>query len=157
MKGCTTLAILLLAAAVLAGLAGAQPTAPPPSAEPAGTTGSAVLAAAIIGVALLVLLGLMVKLLDLRRRRESEAVQIQAQVSDALLREQSFLGLPVMPTAHVPLWSGTPATIEVAGQVPTPETKEAVLRLIQREAARVRPDVHIEDRLAVVPTMARVA
>lgn len=160
MKGCTTLAILLLAAAVLAGLAGAQPTAPPPpplSAEPAGTTGSAVLAAAIIVIALLVLLGLTVKGLDLRRQRESEAVQIQAQISDALLREQSFFGLPVTSIAHVPLWSGTPATIEVAGQVPTPETKEAVLRLIQREAARVRPDVHIEDRLAVVPTMARVA
>jgi hypothetical protein len=161
MKSLATLTVLLLALCTT-GLAWGQPTAPPPtlpSASPTGTTGSgnALLAAAILVVALLVLLGITVKLLDLKRRRESEAVQLQAQVSDALLREQSFFALPVTPTAHVPLWSGTPAIVELAGQVPTPEAKDAALRLVRREAARVRPDVHIEDRLAVIPTMARAA
>ena len=161
MKGFTALVILLLAASAT-GLAWAQPTAPspaPPSAVPPSATGSgiAMLAAAIIVVALLGLLGITVKLLDLKRRRESEAVQLQAQISDALLREQALFGLPVTPIAHVPLWSGTPALIELRGQVPTPEIKDAVLRLVRREAARVRPDFRVEDRLAVVPTMVRAA
>ncbi len=61
------------------------------------------------------------------------------------------------PTVHVPMWKGTPATIEMMGRVPTPEAKDAVLRIVRDEAARVRSDVQIEDRLSVVPTMARVA
>jgi hypothetical protein len=115
------------------------------------------LAAAIIVVAVLVFLGITVKLLDLKRRRESEAVQLQAQISDALLREERVFGLSVTPTAHVPLWSGTPATLELRGQVPSPEVKDAVLRLVNREAARVRPDFHVNDEVAVVPSMARAA
>ena len=145
-----------------AGLAWAQQTAPPsvpPSAVTPNATsgGSAMLAAAIIVVVLLVALGITVKLLDLKRRRESEAVQLQAQISDALLREAALFGLPVTPTAHVPLWSGTPATIEVRGQVPSPEVKDALLRLVRREAARVRPDFHVQDEVAVVPSMVRAA
>jgi len=115
------------------------------------------LAAVIIVVALLVFLGITVKLLDLKRRRESEAVQLQAQISDALLREAALFGLPVTPTAHVPLWSGTPAIVELRGQVPSPEIKDAVLSLVRREAARVRPDVRVDDEVAVVPSMARAA
>src|SRR5205809_4174569 len=44
-----------------------------------------------------------------------------------------------------------------SGRVPTPEAKEAVLRMVRDEAARVRSDVQIEERLSVVPTTARVA
>jgi hypothetical protein len=161
MKRFTALMIILVVAGT-AGLVGAQQAAPPatppstaPSSDPAG--GSAMLAAVIIIVALVALLGITVKLLDLKRRRESEAVQLQAQISDALLREGALFGLPITPTAQVPLWSGTPAVLELRGQVPTPEMKEAVLALVRREAARVRPDVRVEDEVAVVPTMARAA
>jgi hypothetical protein len=154
--------MVMLAALSTAGLAWAQQMAPPsapPSAVTPNTTGggNAMLAAVIIVAVLLAFLGITVKLLDLKRRRESEAVQLQAQISDALLREAALFGLPVTPTAHVPLWSGTPATIELRGQVPTPEIKDAVLRLVGREAARVRPDFHVEDEVAVVPSMARAA
>lgn len=154
--------VVLLVAVSAAGLVWAQPTAPPPvspSAVPPSATdsGSALLAAAIIVVALLILLGITVKLMDRKRRRESEAVQLQAQISDALLREAALFGLPVTPTARVPLWSGTPAIFELRGQVPSPEIKDAVLRLVRRGAARVRPDFHVEDQLAVVPTMVRAA
>src|SRR5207247_7304089 len=75
----------------------------------------------------------------------------------ALLREPSLAGLPLTPTVHVPMWRGTPATIELMGRVPTPELKDTVLRIVRDEAARIRSDVQIEDRLSVVPTMARVA
>src|SRR5206468_9018413 len=81
----------------------------------------------------------------------------QAQLSDALLREPSLAGLPLTPTVHVPMRRGTPATIELMGRVPTPELKDTVLRIVRDEAARIRSDVQIEDRLSVVPTMARVA
>ncbi|HEY7648853.1 MAG TPA: hypothetical protein VID04_07585 [Methylomirabilota bacterium] len=159
MKSFAALTVLLTALGIT-GLAWAQPmapSAPPSSVSPNPTGGSAMLAAAIIVVAVLVFLGITVKLLDLKRRRESEAVQLQAQISDALLREERVFGLSVTPTAHVPLWSGTPATLELRGQVPSPEVKDAVLRLVNREAARVRPDFHVNDEVAVVPSMARAA
>ena len=55
------------------------------------------------------------------------------------------------------MWKSTPATIEMMGRVPTPELKETVLRIVRDEAARIRSDVQIEDRLSVVPTMVRAA
>ena len=36
-------------------------------------------------------IGVVVKLFDLKQKRESEAVQFQAQLSDALLREPSLV------------------------------------------------------------------
>jgi hypothetical protein len=55
----------------------------------------------------------------------------------------------VTPTAHVPFLKGTPAVIEVSGEVPSSELKETVLRLVKNEASRIREDVRVEDRLAV--------
>jgi hypothetical protein len=133
------------------------PPAPTTPAAPAASGGSAALTAAIVVVAMLLLVAVVVKLFDLKRKRESEAVHLQAQISDALLRDQALFGLPITPTAQVPLWRGSPATIEVAGQVPTAELREAVLRIASSEAARIRPDFKIVDRLAVVPSMARAA
>ena len=102
-------------------------------------------------------LGVLVKRLDLKRKREAAAVHVQAQVADALLREPVLFSLPVTPTAHLPLWTGTPVTVEVTGQMPGPEMRDRVLSLVRSEAARARPDVEIEDRLTVDPGLARVA
>src|SRR5712692_7623685 len=129
-----------------------SPAMSPPAPPPAADGGSTAIAAVLVVLGLLVIIGLAVKLFDLKRKRESEGVQLQAQVSDALLREPSLAGLPLTPTAHNPIWTGTPATIEVTGQVPTPELKEIALRLVRDEAARIRSDVQIEDHLSVVPT-----
>jgi hypothetical protein len=128
------------------------PPTPPPGVAPAAGGGNAV-AVVVVIVGLLVLVGIVVKLYDLKRTREADAVHLQAQVSDALLREQALFGLPVTPTARVPLLKGSPATIEIAGQVPTPEMREMVLRIVRSEALRIRPDVQIDDRMAVVPSM----
>src|SRR5712691_761119 len=122
---------------------------------PTADGGSTAIAAVLVVLGLLVIIGLAVKLFDLKRKRESEGVQLQAQVSDALLREPSLAGLPLTPTAHIPMWTGTPATIEVTGQVTTPELKDIALRLVRDEAARTRADSQIEDRLFIVPTTAR--
>ena len=103
----------------------------------------------VLLVGLLVIVGIGVKLYDLKRKREAEAVHLQAQVSDALLRDPSLFGLAVTPTAHVPWWSGTPARLEVIGRVPEPEYRDRVLRLVEEEASHVRPDVVMVDRLEI--------
>jgi hypothetical protein len=98
---------------------------------------------------LLVIVGVGVKLYDLKRKRETEGVHLQAQVSDALLRDASLFGLPVTPTAHVPWWSGTPVRLELTGRVPSEEARDRVLRLVEQEARQIRSDVEIVDRLQV--------
>jgi hypothetical protein len=124
-------------------------TTPPPTSSASG-----ILTAVVLVAALLVLIIGAVKVFDLKRKREAEAVQLQAQISEALLREPGLFGLPVTATGRVPLWTGTPAVIELSGQVPNPKLREAVLMIAREEAGRIRPDFTIEDRLAVVPTMA---
>jgi hypothetical protein len=134
--------------------AGAQtppvPSVPSPAtASPEGTSGGLV-ALLVIVVAFLVAIALVAKMLDAKRKRENEAVLLQAQISDALLREAQLAALAVVPTARVSFWSGPP-TIELTGRVPTEETRRAVLDLARSEASRVCPDAMIEDRITVVP------
>lgn len=102
-------------------------------------------------VAALLIIGVGVKLYDLRRRRESEAVHLQAQISDALMREQLPFGVPIIAMARSSLWRGSPATIEVAGQVPSLQARETALRIVRAAAGRIRSDFQIEDHIAVVP------
>ncbi|PYN28370.1 MAG: hypothetical protein DMD99_00020 [Candidatus Rokuibacteriota bacterium] len=113
-------------------------------------------AAFVIGaIAVLLILGALMKILDLKRQRESEAVVVQAQLADAVLRDPALFSLPITPTARVPLWKGSPVTVEVAGQVPSDDLRRAALHLVEREASHLRPDVRIESRIGVVPTMTR--
>ena len=122
--------------------------------DAAGSTGIVIL----LLLGLLVIVGIGVKLYDLKRKREAEGVQLQAQISDALLRDPGLFGLAVTPTAHVPWWSGTPVHLEVVGRVPTPEARERALRLVEAEARQIRSDVEIADRLQVDAAVgARVA
>ena len=60
----------------------------------------------ILVIAMLLIIGALVKILDLKRKREGEAVVVQAQISDAVLRDPTLFSLPITPTAHVPLWKG---------------------------------------------------
>ena len=120
----------------------------PPAATATSSGGSAALGFLVI-LGLLVLVGVAVKLYDRKRKRDAEAVHLQAQVSDALMRDARLAGLVVTPTAHVPTWGRGPATIELSGEVPDAATRDAVLRVARDEAARLRSDVQIVDRLSV--------
>jgi hypothetical protein len=120
-----------------------------------GAGSAAVLVLLVIG--LLVIIGVLVKLFDLRRKREAEGVHLQARVSDALMREPDLINLAVTPTAQVPWWSGTPVRLEVTGRVPTPQVRDQVLRLVEQEARQVRSDVMLVDQLQVDAVMHRVA
>ena|SRR5204863_1390554 len=125
-----------------------------PQAAPQAATGGGAaptLAVFLLLFGLLVIVGIGVKLYDFKRKREAEGVHLQAQVSDALLRDPMMFGLAVTPTAHVPLLSGTPARLEVTGHVPTAEARERALRIIEAEARSLRPDVTIVDKLEVEP------
>jgi len=121
----------------------------------AGAGSMAILAFILIGM--LVLIGVGVKLYDLKRKRDAEGVALQARVSDALMREPDVFALAVTPTAHVPWWSGTPVRLEVTGRVPSPEARDQVVHLVEREARQIRPDVTLVDRLQVDAAVSRVA
>jgi hypothetical protein len=145
------LSLLVLPAALAWAQAPPAPITPPAGGTASSGGGLGTVGVVLVVLALLVIVGVGVKMYDLKRRREGEAVHLQAQISDALLREQLLFGLPITPTARVPIWKRSPALIEVAGQVPSPEARETALRIIRAEAGRIRSDFLIEDRLAVVP------
>jgi hypothetical protein len=108
----------------------------------------------VILVSLTVLgLAAMAKVFDLKRKREDEAVRLQAEISDALLRERRLATLPVAPTVHFPIWARSSATIEMCGQVPTPELRRAVLHVAEQEASRIVTDFHVHDRIAIIPSV----
>ncbi len=111
-------------------------------------------AAVLLIAALIVVLVGAVKLYDLHRKRQADAVHLQAQVSDALLRDARLFGLPITATADVSMMGRTPPTVTISGQVPNEELRRAALRIAEEEAARIQAGVVIEDRMLVVPTMA---
>ena len=134
------------------GIAWAQTSATPPAtgvAPGAGATSSGSSAALgfLVILALFVIVGVAVRLYDRKRKRDAEAVHLQAQVSDALMRDARLARLVLTPTARVPTWGGGPAIIEISGEAPDLATHDTVLRIAREEAARLRPDVQIEDRL----------
>jgi hypothetical protein len=90
------------------GIAWAQTssTAPAAGAAPvAGASGGGSVALGFLVIlGLLVIVGVAVKLYDRRRKRDAEAVHLQAQVSDALMRDARLAGMVLTPTAIAPTW-----------------------------------------------------
>jgi hypothetical protein len=143
------LSIVILTDNVIAGasavppVAAQAPGATSATEAPAGVAGTLAVVGVVVG--LLIVVGIGVKMYDLKRKREAEAVQLQAQLADALLREG---GMSITPTARIPLWAGGPVTVELSGPAPaSPGGREAALQLVEREAARIRPDVRVIDRI----------
>ena len=146
----------LLAFGALASIAWAQaPPVPGATVPPGASDWEGGIAPVTFGLlfALLALVGAVAKLADARSRREAETLALQARIADALRRDPRLANLPVVPMARVPPWRGSPPTIELSGQVPAPDLRAAALRVAQEEARRLRPDVRIQDRIAVAPTM----
>src|SRR5438094_10085975 len=86
-------------------------------------------------LAVLVVLGALIKMLDLKRKRDGEAVVVQARISDAVLRDPRLFSLLITPTAHVPLWKGSPVTVEVGGHVPSEDRRESAIPGASRGAS----------------------
>lgn len=129
-----------------------------------GTTGSTPAtggstAGTLLGVAVLVLIVIAIvvgaRYVSTRRKRIDEAVILQSQLSDVVAREPQLHGLHITPHARVSGWRKSQVTIEVAGEVPTPELRETVMRIVGTEAWRLRPDVTTLDHLFIVPPVRR--
>jgi len=129
---------------------------PAPMPSPEMTNGSGAFMVAALVVVLLIAVGVMVKLYDLRRKREDEAVALQARLSDALLAEPSLGSLPLVPTVRIPM-RGSPVTIEIVGTVPRPELRQAAIDLVVREAARSVKSYRVDARISIDSMMQRRA
>ena len=133
----------------------ASPVPPAPAAA-SGDNSGILMALALMG-ALLIIVGIGVKIWDAKRKREAEAVHLQSQMSDALLREQDFFGLAITPTVHPPLRKGGSMKIDVTGQAPSAAVRDAALRIVRDEATRMGANFEIEDRIDITPAVARRA
>jgi hypothetical protein len=131
-----------------------SPATPVPSSATPGDNSGVLIALALMG-AMLVIVGIGVKIWDLKRKREAEAVHLQSQLSDALLREADFFGLAITPTVHASMRKSGPMIIEVTGQAPSESVRNAALRVIQDEASRVTTNFEIVDRIEVRPDAVR--
>jgi hypothetical protein len=106
----------------------------------------------ILAAGLLLLLGLIGKVLDLRLKRDGEVIAVKGVISDALGGDPELFGLPLTATVRVPLWSGSPVTIRVFGKVPSSELKRAALRRVKRAAnAELSVSTRIRSRIGVAP------
>ena len=154
--------LLILAAALAPRVARAQgtnPSATPPMAGglPGGSEQHDFLAlAAVIAVTAAVLV-LIAKTMDYRRKRSEEAVQLEVRISDALLEERAFVRSSVAPTVHVPFWGGSPAMVELRGEVPSRQLAESAARIAFKAASRIRQDFLIDNHIAVMPSAADAA
>jgi hypothetical protein len=146
----TTVALLIGSPAHSWAQGSGAPTSPtPPSTSSGGIVGTVltlvVLAVIVIGIVIVA------RRVSARRRRMEEAVILQSQLSDFVLRETQLRGLPITPRARVLGWRKPEVTVEVAGEVPTPDLRETAMRVVASEAKRLRPDVTASDHLFIVP------
>ncbi|HKZ04226.1 MAG TPA: hypothetical protein VJU81_02045 [Methylomirabilota bacterium] len=142
----TAFALVAAPAAALA----QTPTTPIPAAAPP-TEGSAAGMMLMVGVllALIIGVGIAVKIYDAKRTREEEGLALQARLSDALLLNPTLIGMPVVVSVHMPLLRKAPAVVEVSGTVLTPDAREIAVHVIQRELDGVH--ARLEDRIMVDP------
>jgi len=117
--------------------------------EPDGTIVLILLAA---GAGLL-FLGLLAKILDLQLRRDGEAIAVRGLVADVLDQDPNLFGSPItIVRVRVPLWTGSPVTIRVAGQVSSDQLRKAVIESIRRAAkSELLVAIRIKSRIKVRP------
>lgn len=115
--------------------------------------GSGFVALVAAGFVVLLVIAVVGRLLDLRRRREDEALGLQSRVSDALMLEPGLAGLAVTASMYVPLWPRRAPTLEIVGRVPTPDQHELAAKVALRTLADHADRVRVEDKVWVDPVM----
>ena len=120
--------------------------------EPDGT----IVLILLVAGACVLLLALIAKILDLRLRRDGEAIAVRGLMSDALERDPSLFGAPItVARVRVPLWTGSPVTIRIAGQVSSDQLRKAVLESIRRAAkSDLTVAIRIKSRIKIKPAEA---
>jgi hypothetical protein len=148
--------LVLIEASRLSGAFAQGMSAPGPggTAIPTEGDGSLMVSGIILVVALLGGLIFAVAIMDLRRKRRSQAVAIEGQIADALMREPRLVGAVLTAVAHLPLQGRAAPTVEVRGEVEYPELREIAVRIVRQELLRYHPDGQVEDRIFVSPPIA---
>lgn len=128
-----------------------------PGAGPEMADSSTKVAIVFAGIILLLILGVAVKLYDLKRKRDDEAVAIQARISEALMVDPSLAPLPITATVRLPFWQGSPVMIDLAGTVPWAGLRQVAADLTLREAQKSGKACRLQDLVTVDPAMVRRA
>jgi hypothetical protein len=107
----------------------------------------------ILAAGLVLVIGLVAKVLDLRSRREGEVIAVRGVVSDALGGDPELFELPLTARVRVPLWRGSPVTIRVFGEVPSRQIERVALRQVRRAATDgLSVRARIKSRMSVAPS-----
>jgi hypothetical protein len=109
----------------------------------------------LIAAVAVVVVGVLGRVLELKDRRAAEAIVVQGEIADALLRDPALLGLVLVPRARVPLWRGSPVTVKVSGKVPSRELRVLALRAAERGTEDLLVKVRIKSRIGVVKSRRR--
>jgi hypothetical protein len=141
-----TLFPLAVAGIFTAALADAQTVAPP--ADGAGGA-SGLLVFLGVMAALFIVVAVVVKTMDRRRKRDEEAVQLQARIADAMLLDPTLGKLAITASVMAPFSRASSLAIEVHGEAPTTALRDEALSLVIREATASGVPFHIEDRITV--------
>ena len=107
--------------------------------------------AIILAITLLGVLILTVVFLDLQRKRRAQAIAMEGQIADALMREPRLTRAVITGVAHLPLTGGAAPTVELRGEVEYPDLREIAVRVARQELLRYHPDGIVEDRIFVAP------
>ena len=103
-----------------------------------------------VGAGLVAAIGIVVQVFRLANGHAHQAAPLVTRISDALILDPALGSLPVTVTAHARLWRRSPVTIEVGGQVPTLELREAALAVVWREVStHAGGPYRVEDRVAI--------
>lgn len=111
-------------------------------------------AALIVALAAMILVA---RAYDLSRKREAQAISLEARISRFLRADPLLSPFPIVPTVRIPLWRGAPVSVTMTGAVPRSELRHAALELALREARRRARNHRVEDGIVVDPTMAKRA
>ena len=101
----------------------------------------------------LLFLGLLATILDLQLRRDGEAIAVRGLVTDVLDQDPNLFGSSItIVRVRVPLWTGSPVTVRVAGQVSSDQLRKAVIESIRQAAkSELIVAIRIKSRIKVRP------
>lgn len=145
-------AVLLTPMAALAQIPGppSSPAAPAPATPAPEGMGAGLLALAV-PLVLLAIIVAAVKLYDMKRKRDEEAMALEARISDTLLLHPSLAGCPVVASVHMPLSKRSEPLVEVAGTVPSEALRDIAVDLVKRELRSQGLPAQVQDRVMVDP------
>jgi hypothetical protein len=101
--------------------------------------------ASVLVVGVLIALG--VRYLEAQSRHDEEATRLQQALVEPLAHEAALAGSAVVPLVTIPLRG--PARVELTGWVPSGDVRDAAVRAVEREAARLGRRIRVVVRMDV--------